>query len=329
MTRNLGSSKRLLVSLVTYNAGELTVQCLASLESELKRFPGSRVTVIDNCSTDGTADLIRDAIDGHGWNAWAALVTAPGNHGYAAGNNFAIRPELESDDPADYFLLLNPDTVIRPDAFTALIDFMEQHPGVGIAGSRSEDPDATPQLCCFRFPTWISEFANALSVGVVDRLLNKHLTRVPISDDAHPIDWVSGASMIIRREVFDDVGLMDDGYFLYYEETDFTLRARRAGWTCWHVPQSRVVHYVGYSTGVTKPRERPKRRPAYWFESRRRYFARNHGLAYAAWTDAVTIAGLMLCKIRIFLMRRQDHLPPRFIRDMIAHSVFMKGGLRD
>lgn len=326
MNQATNRSRRVLVSLVTFNAGGLTVKCLESLEPEMRRLPaGSRVIVVDNRSTDGSTEQVRNAIAQNGWEAWTEFIVAPGNDGYAAGNNVAMRRDRETGDPADYVILLNPDTVVRPNAFTTLLNFMERHPEVGIAGSRSENPDGSPQLCCFRFPNWINEFSNALALGVVDRLLHRHLTRVPISDEAHEIDWVSGASMIIRREVLDDVGLMDEGYFLYFEETDLTLRARRAGWTCWYVPQSRIIHYVGYSTGVTKSAGRPKRRPAYWFESRRRYFARNYGLLYTAWTDALTIIGLMLFKLRMFLLRRADDLPPYFVRDMIAHSVFVKG----
>src|SRR6185312_15227837 len=90
-------------------------------------------------------------------------------------------------------------------------------------------------------------------------------------------DWVSGACMIVRREVFDSIGLLDDGYFMYFEEVDFCHRAQRAGWLCGYVPEARVVHLVGQSTGKTDPDKTRRRMPDYWFRSRRRYFLHHQG----------------------------------------------------
>ena len=315
---------RLFVSLVTYNAADLTIDCLDSIASELERVPECRVIVIDNCSSDGSAERIGAALEQRGYG-WAEFVVAPSNRGYAAGNNIAIRMALESADPPDYILLLNPDTVVRPNAFRILIDFMDAHPDAGIAGSRSEDPDGTPQCCCFRFPSAASEFLGNIRIGLLGRIFHRARAQVPISDAAHEIDWVSGASMIIRRSVFDDAGLMDEGYFLYFEETDFTLRARRAGWKCWHVPESRVVHFVGHTGGISK-RDGPRRRhPTYWFDSRRRYFLKNRGVLYTALVDFATISGIFLWNLRAMLLFRANTNPPMTLRDYCRHSVFISG----
>ena len=93
---------------------------------------------------------------------------------------------------------------------------------------------------------------------------------------AHECDWVSGACMAVRREVFDSVGFLDEGFFLYFEEVDYCVRARQLGWSCWFVPEARVVHFEGASTGIRLAR---KRRPAYWFASRRRFFVKCYGLS--------------------------------------------------
>jgi len=146
-----------------------------------------------------------------------------------------------------------------------------------------------------------------------------------VLDQPHETGWVAGASMIIRREVFDDVGLMDEGYFMYYEEVDFCLRANRAGWPCWYVPDSRVVHLVGQASGVTDTRAVPKRRPAYWFESRRRYFVKNHGLVYALIADTVWALGFATYRVRQALQRKPDTDPPKLLYDFIRHSVLLKG----
>ena len=147
-----------------------------------------------------------------------------------------------------------------------------------------------------------------------------------MSNQQEQVDWLPGASMMVRRQVFESVGLMDDEYFLYYEETDFCLQAKRAGWSCWYVPESRVMHISGQSTGVTVKNEVPKRRPQYVFDSRRRYFIKNHGLLYAAIADAVWLLGFSLWRLRRAIQRRPDPDPPHLLGDSLRNSVFLKFG---
>jgi GT2 family glycosyltransferase len=160
-------------------------------------------------------------------------------------------------------------------------------------------------------------------LGLFDRLVSKKLTRMGIPEGPTEVGWVAGALMMVRREVFDSIGLMDEGYFLYYEETDFALRARKAGWSCWHVPQSRIVHLVGQSSGVTR-RDGPRKRvPQYWFESRRRYFVLNHGQAYAAFTDFMVILALLVSRLRRLVQPNRDPASPYFLRDLVTHSALL------
>src|SRR5687767_9671719 len=143
---------RLLISIVAWKGADLTIACLRSIEPELASVPGTRVIVVDNASPDDSAERVAQAIADNQWSGWATLIRANGNHGFAAGNNVAIREMLAEPQPAEFFLLLNPDTIVRPGALRTLVDFLVEHPEAGIAGGRSEDPDATPQMCCFRFP---------------------------------------------------------------------------------------------------------------------------------------------------------------------------------
>ncbi len=191
------------------------------------------------------------------------------NDGFAAGNNAALEPALQSSPPFDYFLLLNPDTVVLPGAVAALASFLDNHPQAGFAGSRLENPDGTPQCSALRFPGIVSEFEGGLRLGICSRLLAKRLVAPPVRDDIHRTDWLVGASLLVRRQVFEQIGLLDPGYFLYFEELDFCLKAMRRGWECWYVPSSRVVHLVGQATGMKSGKTLRKRRPAYWFASRR------------------------------------------------------------
>jgi N-acetylglucosaminyl-diphospho-decaprenol L-rhamnosyltransferase len=319
------SPGRLFISIVAWKGADLTIDCLRSIEPELASVPGTRVVVVDNASPDGSADRVAAAIAENHWGRWATLIRAPANGGFAAGNNIAIREMLAEAQPAEFCLLLNPDTLVRPGALRVLLDFLIAHPKVGIAGGRSEDLDATPQMCCFRFPNAINEVLGYLGIGVLDRVFKRHLTRLGIPEQPREVDWVSGAFMLIRKSVIDAIGLMDETYFLYFEETDYTRRARLAGWGCWHVPQSRIVHLVGQSSGVTV-RDQPKRRvPRYWFESRRRYFVTHHGRLYAAAADLGVILCYPVGRVMDTLRRRRNRSTPHFLRDFVRHSALFNG----
>jgi GT2 family glycosyltransferase len=312
------------VVIVNYRTPGLVIDCLRSLEPEVRAGEDYRVVVVENDSRDGSAEAIAAAIHSGGWQGWATLRALDRNAGFAGGNNAALGPILTVPRAPDYVLLLNPDTVVRPGAVRALVEFMERHPRIGIAGSRLEYPDGTPQRSAFRFPTIWSEFENGIRLGPISRLLRSRMVAPPVEDQPHPTDWLAGASMIVRRGVFDDIGLMDDQYFLYFEEVDFFLRARRAGWRSWYVPASRVVHLVGQSTGVTDVKKPAKRVPRYWFESRWRYFTKNHGAAYRFVADVAWAAGFTLWRIRRRLQGKPDNDPPGLLGDFLRFNFITR-----
>jgi N-acetylglucosaminyl-diphospho-decaprenol L-rhamnosyltransferase len=128
--------------------------------------------------------------------------------------------------------------------------------------------------------------------------------------------------MMIRPEVFKAVGGMDENYFLFFEETDFCRRARLAGFTTWYVPGSRVMHIGGQSTAVLQNDN--KRLPAYWFESRRRYFAVSFGIPRAIAIDLVALLAGSLGSVKLFIQRRQHTAIPFYMRDLLRHSVIWK-----
>ncbi|CDN12119.1 Dolichol-phosphate mannosyltransferase in lipid-linked oligosaccharide synthesis cluster [Richelia intracellularis] len=293
---------------------------------EVRTLPETRVIVTENASGDDSVATIQTAIENEGWEDWVSFMPLDCNGGFAFGNNAAINPALNSSNPPDYILLLNPDTVVRPGALKVLVDFMEQNPQAGIAGSRLEYPDGTPQFSAFRFHSILSE----LNAGLHLRFGQKFKERWAVVPPALPqeitqVDWVAGASMIVRRKVFEQVGLMDEGYFMYYEEADFCLQTNKAGWGCYYVPESRVVHLVGQSSGVTDPKAPRKRRPQYWFDSRRRYFVKNHGWLYAVMADVAFAFSFALTKLRWLIMGQQSVEPPQFLTDFLRNSVIAKG----
>ena len=317
-------SSPLLVVIVNYRTPSLTINCLHSLVSEVRLLPGMQVVVVDNDSGDQSVEQIRNAIETEGWSDWASILPSKHNGGYAFGNNLAIRSALKSSNPPPYFLLLNPDTFVRSQSLKVLVDFMNKHPEVGIAGSRLEDSDGTPQCSAFRFHTLLSELDSALRLGIVSKLLANWVVAPPVSPIPCQVDWVAGASMIVRRGVFETVGLMDEEYFLYYEEVDFCLQANKLGWSCWYVPESRVVHLVGQSSGVTNTKTPPKRIPKYWFDSRRRYFLKNYGWLYAALTDVVWLLSFALWRCRRAIQGKPDNDPPHLLSDLFNNSVLIE-----
>jgi len=320
------SCDRLRIVILNYRTPELTIACLHSLIKEVHALPGTQVTVVDNDSADGSVEQIAAAIATENWD-WVTFLPQERNGGYAFGNNVAIRPALAEDNPPDYILLLNPDTVVRPGALQALVDFMDKTPEAGIAGSRLEEPDGTPQCSAFRFPNVWSELDSGLRLGLVTQLLNQRIVPIlPVTEAIQQVDWVAGASMIVRRQVFETAGLMDEKYFLYFEEVDFCVAAKNAGWSCWYVPESRVVHYVGQSSGVTDTKRKPKRRPTYWFDSRRRFFVKNYGWSYAILSEIAWATGFMAWRMRQVIQRKPDDDPPNMLGDFILNSVLLKGG---
>ena len=307
------------VVIVTYKSAELTIDCLRSIEAERSTDEVKiRAIVVDNAS--GDAPSITEAIRTNEWSLWVTLILAPKNGGFAYGNNLAFQ-RAYNDQPPAYFHLLNPDTKLLKGAITALIRFLENHPAVGIVGSRLAGADSNDLTFAFRFPSIVSEFEHGLQLGLVRRLLRPWVVAVDGTPQPQQVDWVSGASLMVRRTVIDMIGGLDENYFLYFEDPDFCFRAKKAGFTTWSVPESRVVHISGQSTQVTGYQPEPRRLPTYWFESRRRYFVSNYGLCYAIATDIVSLAahGAGFVK-RLIQGRRVDGIP-YLVRDLARHSL--------
>lgn len=314
-------ASHVVIAIVNYCTPALVIDCLESLVTVRKECAKVTVVVADNDSPDGSGQVIEDAISERGWGEWAQLMHMPRNGGFSYGNNGVIRRYLHAEDPPEFFWLLNSDTIAREGSLAELLAFMRDNPTAGLAGSRLEHHDGTAQHSAFRFHSIPAEFEGSANVGLVSRWLRGSQVSPDISDVVEPCDWLSGASMLIRREVLEDIGLFDEGYFLYYEETDFCLRAKEKGWHCWYVPQSHVVHLVGKSTGVTERREKPLRRAPFWFESRRRYFVKHHGRLYAIVADIALFAGTLVWRARAAIERRPSMSPEKFLRDLISHSA--------
>ena len=316
----LEQSVRALVVIVNYRTAALVVASLHSLQSEIAAHPDCLVTVVDNASADGSVQTIRAAIDAHGWGGWVRVIASPANGGFAAGNNVAIRAALAQASRPAYIWLVNPDTLVRRGALAALLAFMDGHPRAGIAGGSLEGEHGEHWPYAFRFPSLWSEVESGLRLGVVSRWVARYRVVQRMGDEPERVDWISGANFMVRTALIDTIGLMDEGFFLYFEEVDYCRQAQRAGWEVWYVPGARVLHIAGQSTGISSKPQTQRRRPAYWFESRRRYFLKNHGRTYAMAADLLWLPGFALWRLRRWLQRKPDFDPPNLLFDFARHS---------
>lgn len=309
--------RQVMVVIVNYRSAELTLRALASLARE-REDPNLALTalVVENAS--GDERTLRRGIESQ-YGDFAQLIVSPTNGGFGAGNNLGIKTGHALGLRPDYVHMLNPDTEVKPGAVAALVRFMDAHPRVGLSSGSFEHEDGSPWPIAFRFPSIASELENGFRWRPVSRVLEKRAVARTMGDEPAPIDWCSGASMMVRREVLESVGGFDERFFLYFEEVDLCQRIKEAGWEIWYVPESRVMHVRGQSTGVTALDQGPKRLPAYWFESRRRYFVKHHGPLYAGLADAAALLGNSFGVLKDKLKRVRP--TPHLLRDITTQSV--------
>ncbi|MHC4995642.1 MAG: glycosyltransferase family 2 protein [Planctomycetota bacterium] len=324
---------KLLIAIINYKTADLTVDCLRSIAPQVPNLPLTRVAVCENGSGPDQATTIQNAIEQNGWD-WASLTVAPTNLGFTGGNNLIIEPTLASDDPPEYTLLLNNDTVVQPGALQALLDYMDANPKVGIVGPQLTDPPAegstepagATQHSAFRFHSVFSEFDRGLRLGLVSKLLKNHLVCPSIPTEPGPTDWVSGAALLIRLETLQDTGPLDTDYFTYFEDTDLCHTAKTKGWPTHYLPYASIIHYGGMSTGIdNKQNVREPRRPDFWFQARRRFFLKSKGALGAALADGAYLLGATLFKIHNTITRKHQNDPPHLYQDAWRHSVFLTG----
>jgi len=310
------------VSIVNYKTAHLVVNCLNALNRVQDCRDLLRIVVVDNASGDGSYELIGQLVQERGWSDWIEVVDAGRNGGFSFGNNIALRRLLELD--CRYIWLLNPDTCPLPGAVSALVECLESDARIGIVGSRLEDEDGTPQISAFNFPTPLTELINTAKIGVLGKWWPKAVIPRPITRERENVDWVAGASMMVRADVLRTVGFMDEAYFLYFEEVDYCRAVKRAGYNVVYEPKSRVIHYVGASTGISDYRKKAPRRPTYWFESRQRYFQKNFGIVPTLIADIFWLMAYSSLRVRACVQRKVLGAPPHFIKDFIRNSSLVR-----
>jgi GT2 family glycosyltransferase len=259
---------RLAVIVLNYRTAQLTLDCLATLAREIEE--DAVVVVVDNASGDGSADQLEEELRERRWS-FARLLRSPVNGGFAAGNNLGI---LSVD--ADAYLLLNSDTLVCPGALRSLREALVEHPDAGVIGAGLLTAGGDVDASRFRNVGPFSEFVRGADTGLITRLLERWDPLLPPTSESTEVDWVGFAAVLLRREVIESVGLLDDGYFMYFEDIDYCRRAAARGWRVRYWPHARFVHLQGASSQISGEHRR-RRPPPFYYAARARYFARYYG----------------------------------------------------
>jgi GT2 family glycosyltransferase len=291
---------RVAIVIVTYRSYVELRRCLAAIE---RNAPGKPCVVVDHESNPSAVSAVAHEYP------WARIVAAASNEGFAAGVNRGV-----AGTDAEYLLLLNPDCVIESGFLSAATDWMDAHPTVGIAGPVIRDPDGSLQASARRFPDLTTAIAGRSS------WLTRVLPRNPLSRHnlpcaltpprgPTPIDWVSGACMLIRRRTFDAINGMDPGFFLYWEDADFCRRAAASAWPTVYLPIEGAMH-----TGAASSRHASDLALTAFHRSAYRLFTKHASGPLQLLRPLVWVA----LQLRLRMMRRVVRMRAR--REMAAQT---------
>lgn len=253
------------ILIVNWNVRDLLRDCLRSIE----RGRGAlevEVIVVDSASGDDSVAMVAAEFP------WVTLRPQSENVGFPRGNNIAL-----AEARGDHLLLLNPDTVVLDDALTVMVAYLEKNPEVGAVGPQLLNPDGSVQSSRRRFPTLATGFFESTWLeGVAPGVLRRYYALDLPDDRMADVDWLVGACIMVPRGVYEQIGGLDEAYFMYSEELDWCRRIKEAGWRVVYHPGARVVHHVGKSSeqAVTA-------RHINFQRAKLRYFLKYHGRAAA------------------------------------------------
>ncbi len=290
------------ICIVSLQARDYLRECLVSLA---KNPPAGEyeIIVVDNGSTDGTSDMLQAEFP------HVHVIRNAQNNGYTAPMNQALRVSRGA-----YAAQLNPDTLITPGAFDELIHFLECHAEAGICGPKVLNPDGTLQGPCRRGEPrpWavISYFTRLYRMFPKSKLFGGYLMNYMDEDIAHEVAGVAGSCMLIRREVIQQIGYLDERFFAYQEDADYCFRATHAGWQIYYVPQAKIIHYGGRGGS----RIEPFRSIIEWHKSYWRYYRKNLAKDYIFlfnWFYYALIFAKLLWAFTVNAFRKEKYAGPR------------------
>jgi len=230
------------VVIVSYNVASFLDQTLTTLQESMRELQGEvEVYVVDNASSDESVDMVKRKYP------WVRLIESGSNLGFAGANNLALEKVT-----GRYVLLLNPDTVLQQDTLRTMVDFLDAHPETGAAGCKVINPDGSLQLACRRgFPTPGVAFFKMIGLSGLfpkSKTFGAYNLTYLDPDALTEVDAISGSFMMLRKEVLDRIGYLDDDFFMYGEDLDLCYRIKEAGWKIHYVPATEIIHFKGEST---------------------------------------------------------------------------------
>lgn len=269
------------ILIVNYNTRELTLDALRSVYRSQTKYT-FEVILIDNHSTDGSVEAIKEEFP------QVKIIENQENVGFAKANNQGIRRAA-----GRYILLLNSDTIIQPDTLEIMLRFMDQHPNIGASGCKVVLPDGSLDKACRRgFPTPSASFYYAFGLAKLFPHVpkfNQYQLSYLDPDDDYPVDCLVGAFMLVRREVIDHVGMLDEDFFMYGEDVDWCYRIKKAGWEIYYYPKTSIIHYKGAG------KKRKSRKVVYEFHRAMILFHRKHYQKSYSWlVNGLVYAGVGL-----------------------------------
>jgi len=263
------------IVILNWNVRDLLRQCLQSVHTARSTL-ATEVIVVDNASSDDSAAMVRAEYPD------VRLMVNAANRGYAGGNNDGIATAA-----GRYVLILNPDTQVVGDALSTLVAYAEAHPDVGIVAPQLLNPDGSVQPSRRRFPTLTTALFEStwLQSSAPRGVLDDYYMLDRSDDETLQVDWAVGACLLVRRAVIDQVGKLDEGFFMYSEELDWCRRIKGAGWKIVYLPKAQVIHHMGKSSDQVVAQ-----RHIYFQTSKVRYFRKHHGQWAAGWLRIALLA---------------------------------------
>lgn len=265
--------KPLSVIILNYGTPDLAIASAESVLPEIAALGGILV-IVDNASPDSSAAKLTDWVASLGASDHIRLVLSPKNGGFAAGNNLGVKAA-----DAEFYLLLNSDTLVASGALTSLLTAMRADERLGLAGPVILDGHGERAVSRFRKRTPLSEFVEASGLDFFYRMFRRHVVPLHESESADDMRWISFACIMLRKETIDDAGLLDERYFMYFEDSVYGLRAREKGWKIARIDSAEVTHFEAKSSGVEEAAAAHKRLPPFYYASRSRYFIEQFGIA--------------------------------------------------
>lgn len=254
------------IIIVSWNVRDLLANCLETIANGREELD-LEVIVVDSGSDDGSPDMLREQFP------WVQLVARSDNVGFPKGNNIGIERAC-----GKYIMLLNPDTEVIGDALSQMVAYLDQHLDVGVVSCMLKNPDGSIQSSRRRFPnfrtavfesTWFEPYAPRVF------LQGYYAEDLPL-DEPVDVDWLTGASLMVRHKVIEQVGPMDEAYFMYSEELDWCRRIKDAGWRIVFLPTAEIIHFVGKSS-----EQAIVQRHINFNQAKLRYFRKYHGRTQA------------------------------------------------